>query len=155
MSIQSGVQAVAVGGRRFSSSGWGGAEVLSPIACRCSGDDDDNGRCFCGPTTRTTRTTGSRGLQVLMIVLLHEFLVRVALFLMCSTHHFAWGEKRAMLSILAILKKKLLAFMLIFIVCPSLNPRSSFGPASKGFEASAFSCSSRFTTLQSRTHTRE
>ena len=40
-----------------------------------------------------------------------------------------------------------LTFIFIFIVCPSLKLRSSLGPASNGFAASIFSCSSRFTTL--------
>ena len=42
----------------------------------------------------------------------------------------------------------LLTLILIFIVCPSLKLRSNLGPASNGFEASIFSCSSLFTTLK-------
>ena len=41
-----------------------------------------------------------------------------------------------------------LTLILIFIVCPSLKLRSNLGPASNGFEASIFSCSSLFTTLK-------
>ena len=47
-----------------------------------------------------------------------------------------------------ICKTHALTLILIFIVCPSLKLRSNLGPASNGFEASIFSCSSLFTTLK-------